>query len=70
RKRYKVPSVWVLGIYLPEREDNEIEVTLFLPVNPEDKTQNYKQFSEKTNISQLEEKSYLDPMPKKLNQKY
>ncbi|CAG8693889.1 12094_t:CDS:2 [Gigaspora margarita] len=34
-KDAKVLSVWALGTYPPGHEDNEMEVTLFLPVNPE-----------------------------------
>ncbi|CAG8635634.1 23720_t:CDS:2 [Gigaspora margarita] len=36
-KDAKVPSVWALGTYPLERDDNEIEVALFLLVNPQDR---------------------------------
>ncbi|CAG8806948.1 9015_t:CDS:1, partial [Dentiscutata erythropus] len=33
----KVPSVWALGTYPPGCNDKEIEVTLFLPINQDER---------------------------------
>ncbi|RHZ81778.1 hypothetical protein Glove_117g431 [Diversispora epigaea] len=62
KKDLKLVVVWAIGVYPVDREDNEIEIVLFVPINPKESDPETQVIFEKDGFIQLAERLCLGIM--------